>query len=223
MIALKIVAIVALGYFLGAIPSGLIIGKLFRGIDVRQYRSGRIGFANVLRAAGGKAGAATFFADVGKGTIAAFLGGIIFGETVAASGTVTFDFHGAQALGAAVAIVGHNWPVYTKFEGGRGVDTALGGLIGMCWWAGLGCLVIGVAIIFTSRYVSVGSMIATFSSVVILAGPVAVGYQPLEYLLYGAVATALVIFQHRDNIGRLRAGTERKLGQKADRRAQVQG
>ncbi|MFP3975635.1 MAG: glycerol-3-phosphate 1-O-acyltransferase PlsY [Dehalococcoidia bacterium] len=220
---LKIVAIIALGYFLGAIPSGLIIGKLARGVDVRQYGSGRIGFANVLRAAGGKAGAATFCADVGKGALAAFLGGVVFGGTVATAGSVPFDIHGAQALGAAMAIVGHNWPVYTRFDGGRGVDTALGGLMAMCWWAGLGCLAIGLAIIFISRYVSVGSMLGTFSSVVILAGPVAVGYQPVEYLIYGAVATALVVFQHRDNIGRLRAGTERKLGQKADRRAQAQG
>lgn len=211
---MKIVAIAMLGYFLGAIPSGLIIGKLSRGVDVRRYGSGRIGFANVLRTAGGKAGAATFCADVGKGALAAFLGGVIFGGT--ASGTFTFDFQGAQAVGAVAAIIGHNWPVYTRFEGGRGVDTALGGLIAMCWWAGLGCLAVGLAIIFTSRYVSLGSMIGTFSSVVILAGPAAVGYQPVEYLIYGMVATCLVVFQHRDNIARLRAGTERRLGEKED-------
>jgi len=71
---------------------------------------------NVLRAAGGKAGAATFCADVGKGALAAFLGGVIFGGTVAASGTVTFDLHGAQAVGAVAAIIGHNWPVFLKFK-----------------------------------------------------------------------------------------------------------
>ena len=215
---LKFLIILLLGYLLGAIPSGLIIGRLARGVDVREYGSGKIGFANVLRTAGIKAGIATFFADVGKGIVAALLAKIIFSGSIMMIGAFKLDFQGAQVVAAVAAIVGHNWPVYIKFKGGRGVDAALGGLIAMYPWAGLACLAIGLIIIFTSKYVSLGSMLGTFSSVVILAPLVALNLQPVEYLIYGGIATALVVFQHRENIARLRSGTERKLGEKAERR-----
>ena len=215
---LKLVVIILLGYLLGAIPFGLIIGKLARGIDVRQYGSGKTGFANVLRTAGGRAGAVTFFADVGKGIVATLLGGIIVGGSTATAGPLTFDFQGAQVVAAVAAVAGHNWSVYIKFEGGRGVDTSLGGLIAMSPFIGLACLAIGLIVISVSRYVSLGSMSGAGSSILILIPLVALGHEPAEYLIYGTIATALVIYQHRDNIGRLRAGTERRLELKGERR-----
>jgi glycerol-3-phosphate acyltransferase PlsY len=207
----KFSVIILLSYFLGSIPFGLIIGKLARGIDVREYGSGKIGFANVLRTAGAKAGALTFAADVGKGILAAGLGGIIIGESTAMVGPLTLDFQAAQVAAALAAVAGHNWSVYIRFEGGRGVDTSLGGMIAMAPLIGLICLVTGIIVILVWRYVSLGSMCGVGSSILILIPLVALGHQPAEYLIYGMIATALVVYQHRDNIARLRAGTERRI------------
>jgi len=215
--ALNLIAILVLGYLIGAIPFGLIIGKLFRGVDVREYGSGNIGFANVLRTAGVKAGILTLLADLGKGALAAVLGGIIVGEGIITISALNIDIQGAQAMAAVMAVVGHNWSLYLKFRGGKGVDTALGGLIAISPLVGIGCLAIGLAIIFGSRYVSLGSILGASSSVVLLAPLVALGYQPAEFLIYGVVVTILIVFQHRENIAMLRSGTERKLGQRGEK------
>ncbi|MCL0050315.1 glycerol-3-phosphate 1-O-acyltransferase PlsY [Dehalococcoidia bacterium] len=214
----KLLAIMLLAYFIGAIPFGLIIGKLVRGIDVREHGSGKTGFANVLRTAGAGAGALTFAADVGKGILAVWLGGIIVGESTAVVGPLTFDFQAVQVVAAMAAVAGHNWSVFIRFKGGRGVDTSLGGLIAMAPFIGLACLATGLVVISVSRYVSLGSMCGAGSSILILIPLVALGHQPAEYLIYGTIATALVIYQHRDNIGRLRAGTERRLKLKGEQR-----
>ncbi|MBT9162240.1 MAG: Glycerol-3-phosphate acyltransferase [Dehalococcoidia bacterium] len=215
---LQLMVIIPLSYLLGAIPFGLIIGQLARGIDVRQYGSGKTGFANVLRTAGVRAGAATFFADVGKGILAVLLGGIIVGGSTATVGPLIFDYQGAQVIAAMAAVAGHNWSVYIRFEGGRGVDTSLGGLIAMSPFIGLACLAIGMIVILVWRYVSLGSMLGAGSSILILIPLVALGHEPVEYLIFGTMATGLVVYQHRDNIGRLRAGTERRLELRRGRR-----
>ena len=214
----KLVVTLVLGYLIGSIPFGLIIGKLFRGVDVREYGSGNIGFANVLRTAGVKAGILTLLADVGKGALAAVIGGIIVGEGIVTIGALNIGIQGAQVMAAVMAMVGHNWSPYLRFSGGKGVDTALGGMIAMVPLVGIGCLAIGLAIIFGSRYVSMGSMLGAFSSVVILAPLVALDYRPMEFLIYGVAVTILIVFQHRENIARLRSGTERKLGQRGEKR-----
>ena len=207
----KLLVIILLGYFLGSIPFGLIIGKVARGIDVREHGSGKIGFANVLRTAGAGPGALTFASDIGKGMLAAWLGEIIVGGSTATIGSLTFDFEAAQVVGALAAVAGHNWSIYIKFQGGRGVDTSLGGLIAMSPLVGLASMAAGIVVILVSRYVSLGSMSGAVSSVLILLPLVFLEHQPVEYLIYGTIATALVVYQHRDNIGRLRAGTERRL------------
>ncbi|MDD5093560.1 MAG: glycerol-3-phosphate 1-O-acyltransferase PlsY [Dehalococcoidia bacterium] len=201
--------IILIGYLLGAIPFGLLIGKLTRGIDVREYGSGNIGFANVFRTCGAKAGLATFVLDIVKGTLAAWLGGKIIGGDHMAVG---------QVMGALAAVLGHNWPVYLKFKGGKGVDTSVGGLIAMSPWIGFASLAIGLVVILITRYVSVGSMTGSFSSIPILIPFVVTGNQPAEYLIYCVIVTILIVYRHRDNIANLRAGTEHKLGQKGEKR-----
>ena len=207
--AFDFVLIILAGYLIGAIPFGLIIGKLVRGIDVREYGSGNIGFTNVLRNVGPGAGIATLILDIGKGAFPAWLGGVIIGGD---------DMAIAQVVAAMAAVIGHNWSIYLKFKGGKGVDTSVGGLIAMSPLIGLACMAIGVTVIFTTRYVSVGSMSGSFSSIPILSPLVIMGKQPVEYLFYGVIATVLIVFRHRDNIANLRAGTERKLGQKGEKR-----
>lgn len=215
---LKLAAVLLLGYFLGGIPFGLLIGRLAQGIDVRRYGSGGIGFANVLRTVGLKAGILTFALDVGKGLAAGIAGGLLFGGGVVVMGELSLDFQAAQVVAAVAAIIGHCWSPYIRFEGGRGVDPALGGLFAMVPWAGAGCLAIGWAVILSTRYVSLGSLLGTASSVAILAPFVASGSQPLEFVIYGALATVLVSYRHRGNMQRLLSGTERKMGERGERR-----
>lgn len=217
--ALELIALFLMGYLMGSIPFGLIIGKWLRGIDVREYGSGNIGFANVFRTVGAKGGALTFLGDVGKGAVPAALAGIIIGNDTASIGSVVFDDQTARVIAAVGAVIGHNWSVYLKFYGGKGVDTALGGMIAMSPYVGAACLVIGVGVILLSRYVSVGSMAGAASSIVILAPLVSTDHEPVEYLAYGGAVTLLIVWRHRDNIRRLRAGTERKLGQRGEKRA----
>lgn len=213
-----LIVIIILSYLLGAIPFGLIIGKLARGVDVREYGSGKTGFANVLRTAGIRAGALTFAADVGKGILATWLGGVIFSGSIATVGSLVLDCQGAQVMAAIAAVAGHNWSLFIRFAGGRGVDTSMGGLIAMSPFIGLACLTIGIIVISVWRYVSLGSMSGAGSSILILIPLVVLGHEPIEYLIYGTIATALVVYQHRDNIARLRAGTERRLERKGAER-----
>lgn len=206
------------GYFLGAIPFGLIIGKLVRGIDIREYGSGNIGFTNVLRNVGAKAGAVTLVCDIGKGAIPTLLAAVIVGDSTAEIGPFTLDDQGAQVIAAVAAVIGHNWSIYLKFQGGKGVDTTLGGLIAMSPLVGLACLIIGVSIIAITRYVSVGSMLGGIIGVVILTPLVITGHKPVEYLIYAVIVALLILVRHRDNIKNLRAGTERKIGRKGGKR-----
>lgn len=196
----RLVAVIFLGYLIGAIPFGLVVGKLTRGVDVREYGSGKMGATNVLRTLGARVGVLVFAADLAKGAAAVLLSRAIL------------DTHAAAVAAAITAIVGHNWPVYVRFWGGRGVTTALGGLSALAPLVAAGCLGIGVVIIAWSRYVSLGSMAGALSGGIIMASLVALDRQPVEFLIYALIASCLIIFQHRDNISRLRSGTERRLG-----------
>ena len=214
----EIIGIILLGYLIGSIPFGLIIGKLRRGIDIREYGSGNIGFTNVLRSVGVKAGITCLIADIAKGAVPALLGAIIIGDSTAEIGGLTFDDQGGQAIAAFAAVIGHNWSVYIKFRGGKGVDTSLGGMLAMSPLAGAICLVIGVGTIAKSRYVSLGSMVGGCCGIIVLAPLVAADYEPIEYLIYAVIVALLIIMRHRDNIERLRDGTESKIGQKGEKR-----
>jgi len=215
---IEVVGVVLLGYFLGAVPFGLILGKCLRGIDIREYGSGNIGFTNVLRNVGTGAGVATLVFDIAKGAVPVLLAGIIIGNDTAEVLGFTLDDQGGRVLAALAAVVGHNWSLYLKFGGGKGVDTSLGGLLAMSPLAGVICLVIGVGMIAKTRYVSLGSMVGGCCSIIVIAPMVAADWSPIEYLGYAVVVAVLIIFRHRDNIRNLKAGTERKIGQKGEKR-----
>ena len=195
-------------YLIGSIPSGLIIGKL-RRVDIREYGSGNIGTTNVLRTLGARYGALVLIADVFKGVIAVLLARYIIGSPMS-----------EMAAGFA-AVAGHDWSLFLKFKGGRGVATSLGGILPMAMWAPLAAVagvVIFIAIIALTRYVSLASIMGSLSAVVAMAVFMGMDRVPWEYLVYIVVVVALIIFQHRDNISRLLSGTESKLGQKGERR-----
>ena len=192
------------GYLLGALPFGLILGKLFKGVDVREYGSGKTGMTNVMRTAGIPAAALSLALDMGKSMLAVGLALLLFRETP-----------GAHAAAAIAVLIGHNWSVFIGFRGGRGTAPGWGGLIVLSPLSGLVAGLVGLPVVGLSRYMSLGSILGTLSGVITLAILIALGRAPLEYLAYVIVGAALVIGLHKDNIQRLISGTERKIGQSA--------
>lgn len=196
------------GYLLGAIPFGLLVGRLTRGIDLRRYGSHRTGATNALRTLGARAAALVFVLDVGKGVAAVLVGRAVF----AAMGEPLGEW--GAALAGFAAIVGHNWSVYIGFTGGRGVATSAGALGAMSPLTILILAPLVVLIIWRSRYVSLGSVTGAVAAPVITALLAALALATLPAVIYALAAGILVTAAHADNIARLRAGTERKIGQR---------
>ena len=218
MIIAKFIAVAIIGYLLGSIPFGLIVGKLAAKKDIRQVGSGKIGATNVLRAAGKKAALIVLTLDLGKGALAVVSAGIIFaGEYLTVGDTgIWWMGRSAQVLAALAAIAGHTWPIFVKFKGGRGVATFLGGLAILCPPAALfggEVLIIGAGL---TRYVSLGSIAGAVGSYAILVPLTILNGFPIEYLIYALIGAIFIIVMHRDNIARLLTGKERKLGEKAE-------
>ena len=208
MIVLEFIGIVILGYLIGAIPFGVIMGRLTRGIDVREYGSGSSGMTNVLRTVGARAGASVLIADVAKGVAAVALAWLIFD-----SSSATFAW--GQVAGGCAAVIGHNWPVYIGFRGGRGVTTGFGALLVISWPVGLISLAIFLTVVSLFRYVSLGSVLAALTMLVVVIPFIAFDREPFAYLVYALVAAFLIILRHRGNIQRLLAGTEPKISRRA--------
>ena len=205
---IEFAAVVIGSYLIGSIPSGLIIGKL-RRVDIREYGSGNIGTTNVLRTLGARYGALVLIADVFKGVIAVLLARYIIGSPM------------SEMTAGFAAVAGHDWSLFLKFKGGRGVATSLGALLPMAMPAplsGVIGLAVFVLVTLASRYVSLASIVGSVAAVVAMAVFLGLDRVPWQYLVYIVVVVALIIFQHRDNISRLLSGTESKLGQKGERR-----
>lgn len=199
-------ATIVLAYLLGAIPFGLLVGKLAKNVDIRQYGSGNVGAANALRTLGWKASISVFALDIAKAVAAVLVARF-------AVGTPTLE----AACGVA-AIAGHNWPIYIKFKGGRGVSSGLGVLLLFSPLLGLVGLALGLALMAWSRYVSLGSVVGAIVIPVLMlamAGPMNI---PEAYVAFAWVVGAMVVFQHRGNIQRILAGTERKIGERGEHR-----
>ena len=208
---LDILIMAAIGYLIGSLPFGVLIGKAVARVDVREFGSGSMGMTNVLRTVGKPAAAAVLLLDMGKGVVSVFI----------AKGL--FDSPGAEVAGALAALIGHNWPVFIGFRGGRGTASGWGALWVLSPVAGFIATVIGLALVAVTRYVSLGSVVAAaLGSLVLIALAVAGSMvetpfeTPPVYFWYGAIGGAIVVFRHRENISRLIAGTERKIGQPAD-------
>jgi len=198
-------AVIIGSYLIGSIPSGIVLGKL-RGLDVREYGSGKTGTTNVLRTMGTRAGSMVLAADLLKGVIAVIIA------------RYTLETHAGEMAAGFAAIAGHDWSVFIRFQGGRGVATSEGALLTMAPLVGAAGLAIFVGVIALTRYVSLGSISATWGAFIIVAIAVAVARSPAEHLIYIGIAAALITWQHRDNIRRLIAGSETKLGQKGAKR-----
>lgn len=216
-ITVQLVAIAIIGYLWGSIPAGFWMGKLLRGkdFDIRAYGSHKTGATNVLRTLGRVPALIVLVFDLSKG----------LGPTLLA--TLVAIFYGAgwgPTVAALAALLGHCFPVFIGFRGGRGVLTGAGALLII---SPLAFLIAGVALLSTisiSRFVSLGSIVGCLTSIIcgILfffigqLDPTFVGKVSLAQLVYMVVGPALIIAFHYDNIGRLLAGTERKIGQKVN-------
>ena len=194
--ALLLIAFI-LGYLLGSIPFGLILTRLAGTQDLRSIGSGSIGTTNVLRTGRKDLAAATLIGDMLKGTIAVIIAGYFGGPDAAM----------VAALGA---FLGHLFPVWLKFRGGKGVAVYIGVLLGLLWPAALVFCLIWLAVAVITRYSSLSALIASLVTPVLLWW-----FGQLALAALFAVLTLLVFFVHRENIKRLLAGTESKIGQRA--------
>ncbi|HEY92333.1 MAG TPA: glycerol-3-phosphate acyltransferase [Dehalococcoidia bacterium] len=218
MIVAKFIGVVILGYLLGSIPFGVLIGRRSASVDVRQHGSGKTGMTNVLRTAGKKAAAAVVTLDALKGVLAVVFAGLIVGREFLVVGNFALGVLVAQCLAALAAVAGHNWSVFLRFRGGRGVATFFGGLIALCPPAALfggEVLIIGAGL---TKFASIGSIAGAVGTYTILVPLTIMNGFPIEYLVYALIGTIIIIIMHRDNIARLISGKERKLGDKAGKR-----
>lgn len=200
--------VAAVGYLSGSIPSGLIMGRLTRGIDLRDFGSGKTGFTNALRTLGWSAALPVFVADLAKGALPVVLARIISDEPY------------VQTVGGLAALVGHDWPVFAGFRGGRGVAAAFGALLGMAPLVALALMPLGLAIALVSRYMSLMSISGGVLTAAVLVALAAAGVEPWAYAVYGVLAGGLIVVLHRENIRRLLAGTEPRIGRGGERRAE---
>lgn len=194
--------IIIVAYLLGNISTSYIVAKRLAGVDIRTQGSGNAGSTNVLRTLGKKAGALTFAGDVIKGLAA-----------VSIARLIAYGLHMDQSVCAYLAVVavvlGHNYPVFLGFKGGKGVATSLGSMLGMNPLVALMCLGFFIIIVAITKYVSLGSILGIGLSPIIM-----LMNHNTKGVLVTLFLTLSVIITHKENVKRLLNGTERKIGEK---------
>ena len=190
---LRFVTCVVIGYLLGSINSSIIVSRLY-GTDIRKHGSGNAGATNTLRTLGKRAAVFVLIGDILKGLVACIICGIFAGQTGA-------------ILGGAAAIVGHNWPLYFGFKGGKGVLTAITVMFYLDWQVSFILIVIFVIVVLITKYVSLGSILGAAALPVLsfLFG------RDIKFIFFTVALAALIIIKHRENIKRLLNGTESRI------------
>lgn len=201
---LIIILTAVLGYLLGSINSSLVVGK-FYGVDVRKHGSGNAGATNTLRTLGKKAAAIATLGDMIKGFIACTAGYFLVKQL----GVIGTDI-GIMVAGVA-AVIGHNWPVFFKFKGGKGVLTSLAVVLMMDYRIALILLGIFIVIVAITRYVSLGSVLGTLFFPVFALW---IFKKPTAFIICSSILALMIVFRHRTNLVRIFKGTESKLGAK---------
>ena len=197
---LKYGLLLPLAYFLGSIPWGYFFLHWSQGIDIRQYGSGKTGMSNVLRTGGRKTATVVLILDISKGIVIVLIARHCIGTTA------------AEIVSGLLALIGHNWPIFLKFRGGRGIATGLGGLAVMAPIPALCAAVAFIPVTLVSKYVSLGSIVGVLTACLTLIGLTILGTYSIDYSWYSLIAGSIIIWQHRDNMKRIWDGTERKLG-----------
>ena len=204
--------IAAAAYLLGSIPTGYLLVRLFRHQDIRSVGSGNIGATNVLRSGGKGLGAATFILDMLKGS-----GSVYLGALLAASLMPFTPVRNFEALAALFAVLGHMFPVWLGFHGGKGVATGFGVFLVAAPWAALASITVFFLVVYFSRYVSLGSILGAASFPFfawLLNGMLHGGDRPPLFIAAQFAVALLIVVKHHQNIGRLLAGTESRFGAK---------
>ena len=201
-----IIAIIA--YAIGSINFSVLISKKMAGFDVREKGSGNAGSTNMLRSVGKKAAAITLLCDILKGVVAILIA-LIAGKIVK-----NVDKAVLVQIAGILVVVGHTFPIFFEFKGGKGVATSLGVIMMINWKIGLICLVFALAIMVFSRMVSMGSVGAAILFPVLtlfINTNFIVEASGMKYFIFSVILSAIVIFNHRANIKRIASGTENKL------------
>lgn len=201
---IQIVLSILAGYLLGSINAALVIGKVFFKKDIRNYGSGNAGTTNVLRTFGKGAAAAVFVLDFLKGILACLAGQLLTGEVD------NVGWAGMYLAGFA-AVIGHNWPVFFGFKGGKGVLTSFAVILYISPVPALICLAVFIIVVSLTRYVSLGSIIAAICWPIVSI----IFDLPALMLVIAALMVILIIIRHKGNITRLFQGTEKKLSFKS--------
>lgn len=207
MIDLIIAALIS--YLIGSIPTGYIMAKLLRGIDIREHGSGNIGATNLIRVVGRTPGIIALLFDAAKGTLAVVLLASIYYRPQTLISEPLFKV--ALGLGA---VSGHIWTIFLKFKGGKGVATTIGVFIGLTPLVTAIGLLLWLATVLLFRFVSLGSLVMATSLPLLMI----IFARPIEYITLSITLCIFIFYKHRSNIRRLIEGTEYKIGQRAAKR-----
>ena len=200
------IILIAVCYLIGAIPVGFLIVRLTRSVDIRDYGSGNIGMTNVLRTTGLKTGIIVLGLDTFKGVIPVFVSRQLYSDPY------------METLAAIAVLVGHIWPVFLKFRGGKGVATGMGSFCFISPICGLIVVGVGCLVLAVSRYVSLASIIAASSALISMwvfnnfYSESWIADSLGTYIMYPLIGVPIIIFRHRENIARLLNGEERRFG-----------
>ena len=196
---MKLTMVLLLSYLIGCFPSAYFLGKVYKNIDIRNYGSGNSGSTNALRVMGTKFGILTLVIDVLKGIIAVLIGRLILGDQ-------------GGLIAGLVVVLGHNFPIFLKFKGGKGVATSIGVLMVLTWKTALVVVLIGVIIIMITRFVSLGSILGALSAPITTVLLMETMNKPLFITV--VILASLLVIRHKANILRLCKGEENKFGNK---------
>jgi acyl phosphate:glycerol-3-phosphate acyltransferase len=206
VVILPFCAIAAVAYLLGSIPFGYLLMRFFRKQDIRSIGSGNIGATNVIRSGAHGLGIATFILDVLKGGAAVWLGGYL-----ASLWMPTVPLRTAEAFAAFCAVLGHMFPIWLKFRGGKGVATGFGVFLFICPWAALASIATFFAVFGITRYVAIASIVGA-AAFPVFAWFLLSGERPPFFFAAAIAVSLLIIVKHHTNIRRLFAGTEYRFG-----------
>ena len=205
--------VVAAAYLLGSIPNGYLLVRFFRKQDIRTMGSGNIGATNVLRSGAKGLGAATFLLDVLKGCCAVWLGAVLAPILMPSAA-----MRNVEGLAALCAVLGHMFPVWLKFKGGKGVATGFGVFLVAAPLGALAAITLFGLVLAISRFVSLASILAA-ASFPFFAWFLVSGEKPVFFLAVQALVAFLIIAKHRENIRRLVSGTENRFGQRREEKS----
>jgi len=203
----SLVLIILFAYLVGSFPTSIVVGRMTRRIDIREHGSKNAGGTNAFRVLGWKAGLFVAVVDILKGVLATLLVAKIRVDSL------TLNYELVQIIAGTSAVIGHVWTVLAKFKGGKGVSTGAGMIVALFPWASLICFIIFAALVLTTRYVSLGSIIATSSlPFILLTFDRIFGKSVSNSLLtFSILISGLILFTHRSNIRRLFNGTENRF------------